>query len=226
LGIVFRGKRVELSDMTTLALTGGIATGKSTVLAGLLAGLPDAVSFDCDRAVHDLLTKREVVSTIEASLGQGLVDANGCLDRGRLRDLVFENDERRRVLEGILHPLVREACAAAHRQAAESSSSAWFIADVPLLYESNFPLPRALDIVVACGPATQRQRLQARSGFAPALIERILQSQLPIAEKLDRADVVLWNGGPLESLRLQLDHFILWLKNQRPTLLRKPPRLR
>jgi dephospho-CoA kinase len=198
--------------MLSLALTGGIATGKSTFARHFRELAPDTAFFDSDAEVHDLLTKPEVIGTVEASLGQNLTSADGSLNRSRLRELVFEQPDRRKTLEGILHPLVRAACLASQQQARASGGAAYFLADVPLLYESNFPLQRDLDVVVACGPATQRSRLMARSGFAPDLAERILAAQLPIAEKMDRADTVLWNGGEPESLRRQTEHFLLWLK--------------
>ena len=201
--------------MLSLCVTGGIATGKSSFARIFLELAPDTVFFDCDACVHDLLTKPEVVATVAASLGQDLISADGSLNRSRLRELVFEHPDRRRTLEGILHPLVREACRAAQHKARASGAAAFFLADVPLLYESGFPLQRDLDIVVACGPATQRSRLMARSGFAPDLADRILAAQLPIAEKMDRADTVLWNGGQPESLRRQSEYFYLWLKNKR-----------
>jgi dephospho-CoA kinase len=200
--------------MLTLALTGGIATGKSTFARLFLELAPGTVFFDCDARVHDLLTKPEVVATVAASLGQDLTSADGTLNRGRLRELVFEHAERRMALESILHPLVRDACLAARQEARESGTAAYFLADVPLLYESGFPLQRDLEIVVGCGPATQRTRLLARSGFAPDLADKILAAQLPVAEKMDRADVALWNGGQPESLRRQTEHLILWLKNK------------
>lgn len=200
--------------MLSLALTGGIATGKSTFVRHFLELAPNTAFFDCDASVHDLLTNPEVVATVEASLGQDLTSADGTLNRSRLRGLVFEHPERRKTLEGILHPLVRDACLASQQQARASGTAAFFLADVPLLYESGFPLHRDLDIVVACGPLTQRSRLMARSGFASDLADKIIAAQLPIADKIDRADVSLWNGGQPKSLRRQTEHFLLWLKNK------------
>ena len=200
--------------MQTLALSGGIATGKSTFSRLFLELAPETACFDCDACVHDLLTKPEVVATIGASLGHTLASADGTLNRSRLRELVFEQPDRRKALEAILHPRVREACLAARQAARDSGTAAFFLAEVPLLYESGFPLPRDLDVVVACGPATQRSRLLARSGFAPDLADKILAAQLSIADKMDRADVALWNGGNPESLRRQTQHFLLWLKNK------------
>ncbi|HWB06825.1 MAG TPA: dephospho-CoA kinase [Verrucomicrobiales bacterium] len=201
--------------MLSLALTGGIATGKSTFARLFCEMAPETCFFDSDAVVHELLTKGEVVATVTASLGQNLTSADGTLNRSRLRELVFEHPDRRKTLEGILHPLVRAACAASQQQARAAGVAAYFLADVPLLYESGFPLQRDLDVVVACGPATQRHRLMERSGFAPDLAEQILAAQLPIAEKMDRADTVLWNGGEPESLRRQTEHFLLWLKNKK-----------
>lgn len=202
--------------MFTICLTGGIATGKSTFakLFRALAPTPETIFFDCDAFVHVLLTNPDVIATVTASLGQDLTSADGTLDRGRLRELVFGQPERRLILEGILHPLVREACLASQQQARSGGMAAFFLADVPLLYESGFPLPRDLDVVVACDPATQRSRLMARNRLNPELAERILTAQLPIAEKMDRADTVLWNGGPPEALRRQTESFFLWLKNK------------
>lgn len=200
--------------MISLALTGGIATGKSTFARLFCTLVPDTVFFDSDACVHDLLTRRGIVASIAGSLGQDLSCADGSLDRGRLRELVFRQPECRRVLEGILHPLVRESCAALQKQAGESGKVSYFLADVPLLYESGFPLQRDLDIAVGCGPQTQRARLMVRSGMTPDLAEKILAAQLPVAEKLDRADVALWNGGSTGALRRQTEHFLLWLKNK------------
>jgi dephospho-CoA kinase len=200
--------------MLTFALTGGIATGKSTAAKLLLELAPGTVLFDSDACVHELLTRREVVASIAASLGQDLASADGTLDRSRLRELVFAQAEHRKTLEGILHPFVRTACTAARQQARDSGTAAIFLADVPLLYESRFPLDRDLDLVVACAPSTQRSRLMARSGFAPDLADQIIAAQLPIMGKMARAGVVLWNGGSPASLRRQTEHFLLWLKNK------------
>ena len=198
-----------------IALTGGIATGKSSFARAFLEFAPEAAFFDCDACVHGLLTTRDVAATIAASLGSDLVDAAGALLRPRLRERVFEDAEARTILEGLLHPMVREACLAALAAAGASGSAPWFLMDVPLLYESGFPVPRDMELVVACGAETQRARLMARNGHAAALADRMVSAQLPIAEKVKRADVVVWNGGSPASLRRQTELLIPWLKNKR-----------
>ena len=204
--------------MLTLALTGGIATGKSTFARLFLELAPRTAFFDCDASVQQLLTKPEIIAGIAAAFGADLVRTDGTLDRSRLRELVFSHPERRKTLEGILHPRVRQECQAAQQSASESGTSPFFLADVPLLYESGFPLPRDIEIVVACGPATQRARLMERSKFSSELADKILAAQLPLTEKMNRARIVLWNGGPPASLRRQTEVFHAWLRDSMPAL--------
>ena len=197
--------------MLTLALTGGIATGKSTFARLFLELAPGTAFFDCDASVQQLLTKSEIIAAIAAALGADLVGPHGALERSRLRQLVFDHPEHRKTLEGILHPLVRQECQVAQQSARDAGTAPFFLADVPLLYESGFPLPRDIEIVVACGPVTQRARLMERSKFTEELADKILAAQIPLAEKMHRARIVLWNGGPPASLRRQTEVFLAWL---------------
>ncbi len=198
--------------MFTIALTGGIATGK-TAFARAFRELTEGVAFfDCDAQVQELLEETEVIEAVDAALGGGFCGPDGGLDRGRLREVVFADEAQRKRLEGVLHPRVREACWEAMADAV--GNCRFFLADVPLLYETEFPLARDLDLVVACGPQTQVQRLLARSRFSEILASRIVAAQLPIAEKMNRADVTLWNGGTPAALRRQTESFSLWLKKK------------
>lgn len=202
--------------MLTLALTGGIATGKSTFARLFCEMAPGTAFFDCDASVQQLLARPDVIATIAASLGADLAGPDGQLDRGRLRERVFDHPEHRRTLEGILHPKVREECLAARQAAGDGGNARFFLADVPLLYESGFPVPRDIEIVVACGPATQRSRLMERSKFSGELADKILAAQLPLEEKMRRARIVLWNGGQPASLRWQTQLFLGWLGGALP----------
>lgn len=202
------------ADLMVLALTGGIATGKSSFGVLFLEAVPECAFFDCDACVHELLTKPPVARRIADSLGVDLIDSAGGLDKGRLRERVFHDHNSKRMLEEILHPLVREECRLAQQQAELAPGVRFFLMDVPLLYESAFPQPRDLEIVVACGPATQRERLLARNRLAPDLADRIIGSQLPILEKMARADTVIWNGGSPSALRRHTLIFSTWLKSK------------
>ena len=200
--------------MFSIALTGGIATGKSTFARTFRALAPGTVFFDCDACVHALMTEEDVKQEIVSAFGP-VQAADGSLDRSRLRELVFDNAERRHTLEGILHPRVRAACMAA-QEAAAAAQAEFFLADVPLLYESGFPVPRDLEVVVATTPEEQRQRLMARSRLTPEMVDRILAAQLPLSEKMRRAGVVIWNGGAPVWLSHQTAHLVAWLRRPVP----------
>ena len=197
--------------MKVIALTGGIATGKSTFARQFLQLEPATAFFDSDAAVAGFLTSIDVAARIDETLGGDLLDQSGHLLKPRLRDLVFRNPEARKDLESVLHPMVRAACSAS-LESARSSGAPWFLMDVPLLYESNFPLPRDLELVVACGPQTQKNRLIARNSLLPGEADRMLSAQLPIAEKVRRANVVIWKGGVPDALIRQTQLLIVWLK--------------
>lgn len=193
--------------MTSIALTGGIATGKSTVCDLLREYLPGAVIFDCDAAVRRLLEADAGVATaLCLAFGVEVLDGGGRVDREFLRGRVFVDEAARLQLEAILHPRVREECLDSLAQAAKKGAEL-FVADVPLLFEKGFDCGQTQVLVVATSRSTQIQRLKARSGFEDRLIESILATQLPIQEKMSRADVVFWNEGPPAVLRSQVRRF-------------------
>ena len=206
-----------MSPLVNLLVTGGIATGKSTFCQILKENLPDAAFFDCDACVHELLTSPDVVGRIASSLGSDLQAPDGSLDRTRISALVFQDSGKRRLLEEILHPLVRQACSQAQRHAEEQSRIRFFVADVPLFYETGFPFQADLQIVIACDPVTQRARLVSRTKqHAHHQIDSRLAAQLPILEKVNRASTVLWNGGQPAALSAQSHLFISWLIQKFP----------
>ncbi|NIP95709.1 MAG: dephospho-CoA kinase [Akkermansiaceae bacterium] len=193
--------------MHVFALTGGVATGKSTFCRLIRELIPPAVIFDCDAAVHALLERKDVADRIVASLGAE-VEEEGRLSREKLRHAVFQDAGRRRTLEAILHPLVRKECLELKQETAIRDQSPVFVADVPLLFESGFDFGYERSLLVATTRETQLARLKSRSGFDDTLAEAIVAAQLPIAEKLPRADVVFWNEGPEEVLRSQISRFL------------------
>ena len=119
-------------------LTGGIATGKSTAMRLIEKSNESVVVFDADEVVQRLLASVEVVSAIADSLGMEVQYRDGTLNRSALRDLVFANPERRKQLEGILHPKVRKECLVKRQEWLKTSGSVIFVADVPLLFEGGF----------------------------------------------------------------------------------------
>ncbi len=212
-----RGGGTSIGRVKVWALTGGIASGKST-FGELLAGLcPQAVWFDSDATVHRLLAgDSKVLAAVEERFGPASI-RDGRVDRGFLRGEVFaagpgpgqggEAGQARRDLEAILHPRVREECLESLRQARHIRAPL-FVADVPLLFESGFDIGQELQLLVAVGRETQVRRLLGRGGLTEATAAAILDAQLPLAEKLGRADVVFWNEGPPGCLRDQLARFL------------------
>jgi transcription termination factor Rho len=193
--------------MKVMVLTGGIASGKSTVCRVLAEFLPSAVIFDCDAAVHRILDSDPAVAAlISETFGSQALDPRGRVDRQFLRGQVFSDESGRLRLEAIIHPRVLEECLDSRHRAATRGVEL-FIADVPLFFEKGFDFGQNHVIVVASSLATQIQRLKARSGFDDLLIKSILAAQLPIQEKMSRADVVFWNEGPQAVLRSQIRRF-------------------
>lgn len=194
--------------MKIVALTGGIASGKSLALQ-ILQDLDEGVRvFDCDAWVQKLLATPRIAAEISSILKGDLVDSQGALDRHKLRSLVFDDPDQRTKLEAILHPEVRKECLVKRDEYRHDPFATLFVVDVPLLYESGFFFGQELNLVVATSCATQRVRLKARSHFEDRMIESILQSQLPILDKVAKGDVAFWNEGPPSVLRCQLQRFL------------------
>jgi transcription termination factor Rho len=193
--------------MKALALTGGIASGKSTVCRLLKEFVPSVAIFDCDASVHRMLeSDPEVAAIISDSFGDQATDAEGRIDRHFLRGKVFADEKARHQLESILHPRVKQECLDSLEKAA-TRGVRLFVADVPLFFEKGFDFGQDHVLVVASSRSTQIQRLKGRGGIEDSLIDSILAAQLPVQEKMSRADVVFWNEGPPSLIRSQIRRF-------------------
>ena len=193
--------------MLTLAITGGIATGKSTAVRYFRRFVPDIVVFDCDESVRVLLETPSVVAELAVLFGNGILGAESeALDKAKLRAEIFENPEKRKTLERVLHPRVREECLALKAKAATEGARC-FLADVPLLFENDFDFGYDQAITIATTRATQIARLKARNGWEDELIKSVLAAQLPAEEKIARADIVFWNDGDPDTLKAQVKRF-------------------
>ncbi len=184
--------------MITVAITGGIASGKSTVSKALSEAL-EAPLLSCDAVVHDLYGDSDLLDQVRSRFGQDVFQGGGALNRQALGEKVFASEDGRDWLEGLLHPLVL-ARANAWRDAQTTKT---VLIEVPLLYEVDFPLKRDIDVVVACSTETQLSRLNLRDQLDPDQAHARIAAQLPIAEKMRRANVVIWNEGSLHALSRQ-----------------------
>ena len=182
--------------MKTLIVTGGIATGKSTSIRLLMEkGGPRLRLFDCDAEAGRLLDGGRLRERLSRAFGPA---------RNFLRELVFRNPESRRTLEGIIHPLLHQECLAQMRAARQNAAVTGFVIDVPLFFETSARYHQDAVCVVAVSRETQKTRLALRNGFREDMIEAILAAQRPIMEKVAAADFVLWNEGPPDLLRQQI----------------------
>ncbi len=191
-------------------MTGGVACGKSAVARRLVESLPGGTTsyISCDEEVRALLEMPEIQRDIDEwgrAHGRELL-RQGNLDRKELRELLFENSVFRGKVEGILHPLVLDRVNA--RSETWSDLVRISIVEVPLLYEVEFPLDRDMDLVVASSRTTQRKRLVQDRNLDEGVAEKIIGAQLPVEEKIQRANVVVWNDGAIEALFAQTDHLV------------------
>ena len=188
--------------MPAIGVTGGIATGKSAFIAALRGLLPRATFFDADQSARELCERDpEVRELIGQAFGAEIYSAEGHLNRARLRTIVFADPGKKQALEQILHPRIRRQWAVQAESRRESTEL--FLADIPLLYETGGETLCDRVVVVACSQRIQLQRLMARSSLTTSEAEQIIAAQMPLAEKIARADHVVWNNGPRALLAAQ-----------------------
>jgi dephospho-CoA kinase len=180
--------------MPGIGITGGVATGKSTVARRLLAALGDTVPadlFDADFEARRLTdTDLVVQEKIRSAFGAQVFDSEGNLARNRLRELVFHDAVARTTLESILHPRIREAWIGRTR------GERLLLADIPLLYETGAEPYFDRIIVTACSRVSQIQRLVHGRQLSESIARQMIQAQMPLEEKVRRADYLVWTDCP------------------------------
>lgn len=197
--------------MRCVALTGGIAAGKSTV-AAMLAELGASV-VDADALAREVVEPgRPALAEISKRFGPGVLDGEGALDRRALAAVVFADEADRRELERITHPRIASLIDQRTRLAAEAGAGL-VVAVVPLLFEVGWQ-PRFEGVIVVHAPEEEQlRRLMARDGVDAAAAAGRLATQLPVEEKRRRADWVIDNGGDLSETRLQVERW--WAEHGR-----------
>ena len=188
--------------MPVIGITGGISTGKSTFCECLREIIPAATFFDADQAARDLTENDpEVRELIGREFGSAIFSASGDLNRAQMRSIVFTDAEKKRALEQILHPRIRRQWSL--EAEGRRNSTDLFFADIPLLYETGGETLCDSVVVVACSPSVQLERLAARTQLDRLNAEQMIRSQMPLAEKIRRADHVVWNNGGRAVLAAQ-----------------------
>jgi dephospho-CoA kinase len=185
-----------------IALTGGIASGK-TAVAELFAKLGVPV-LDTDQIAREVVAPgMPALAQLVAEFGPGILDTHGGLDRARMRERVFADPAQRRKLEAITHPAIREELA--WRAAAAAAGSEYQIHVIPLLVETGRAEVYDRVLVVDCPEDAQIARLVARDGTSRAQAEEILRAQASREERLNAAHDVIENTGTLEDLERFVD---------------------
>lgn len=185
-----------------IGLTGGIASGKSTV-AALFKEYGVAIA-DSDAISHQLTQSGgAAIETIRAAFGDSYIDSGGALNRVRMRRLVFSDTGAKQRLEGIMHPLIRAQMLA---QIQAAGAAPYLLLVVPLLFEtSGYRDLMRRTLAVDCAEATQLARAMQRSMLNEQEVRAIMAQQITRAERLQRADDIIQNDGDLNALRQQVE---------------------
>jgi dephospho-CoA kinase len=186
-----------------IALTGGIATGKSYVRSRFEAlGVP---TIDSDVLAREVVAPGTPgLAAVTGRFGRGILNRDGSLDRPALARIVFADPDARRALEAIVHPEI-QARTSDWFDSLDSGLHSYALADIPLLYEIGRDRDFDAVIVAACDPATQLRRLMTRDALSEAEAAQRIAAQLPIADKTARADYVVRTDGSFGDTEQQVD---------------------
>jgi dephospho-CoA kinase len=189
--------------MSAVGITGGIATGKSTVAAALQKSLSVhlpvewfSADFEARRLTDSDLHVQEEIKSV---FGAQLFDSDRRLRRERLRELVFRDPSARKILESILHPRIRSAWLE------RTNTGTLLLAEIPLLFETKAEKHLDLVIVTACSRSAQIHRLIEVRGLAPDLAASMIAAQMPLDEKIKRGDRLVWTDCSPKITNAQID---------------------
>src|SRR5437660_2665446 len=187
--------------MPAIGISGGISTGKSTFCRCLEEIVPSAKFFDADEVARQLVDLEEVKQELLQQFGLGIFLRSGDLNREAVRTIIFQDAAKRQALEKILHPRIRRQWsveADRHRK-----SSEFFLADIPLLYETGGETLCDRVVVVACSPDIQLATLMRKMKIERGAAEAMTKSQMPLEEKIKKANHVVWNNSDRAALASQ-----------------------
>ena len=187
-----------------IALTGGIATGKSTV-ASLLA-LNGMRVIDADKIAHTILDNSQ--AWVKEQFGDQFITPKG-VDRAKLGQLIFSNKEKKQLLESYLHPKIKEAITKESER--QDKLGFAYLIDIPLFFETNnYPIEKS--VVVYTPKEIQLERFIKRNGYSKEESLRRIASQLDIEEKKKRATWVIDNSKDLKHLQNEVENFVEEIK--------------
>lgn len=191
-----------------IGLTGGIATGKSTVVKMLKE--EGFTVLDADEMVHQLQRPGGVLLKMMVELfGEIIRNKDGSLNRKQLGDLIFTDDGARRKLDALIHPMVK---AQMIQEINEVKEKHVFL-DVPLLFEAGFDDLVDVSVVVSCDERLQIARLITRNGLSLMDAKKRIGAQMPLSDKIRRADFHIQNNDTLKVLQQDVKHMLKKIEN-------------
>jgi len=190
-----------------LGVTGNIASGKSTVARELERR--GAVVVDADQLARDVVeVGTKTLQTLIDEFGGEILQPNGSLDRARLGQMVFADIKVRATLNRIIHPEIARRSVELLQDLRKRTDIPLVVYEAPLLYEVGAESRVDKVLVVSVDPIEQLKRLMIRDGLSEAAARQRLEAQMAQGEKVKRADYVIDNSGPIETIREQID--LLW----------------
>ncbi len=189
-----------------IGLTGGIASGKSTVSAFLQDKGYTIIDADLAARMVVEVGQPAYLAIVEA-FGKGILQENGQIDRAGLGAIIFNDQSKRNLLNGIVHPAVRSMMLS-HKDEAIENGKQTVIMDVPLLFESDLTWMVDRTIVVTVEEDVQLSRLMKRNELTEEEAASRISSQLPLREKAEKADAVIDNNGSVEDTLKQVEELL------------------
>jgi dephospho-CoA kinase len=184
-----------------VALTGNVASGKSSVAASWEATGVPVVSAD-ELSRRAVLPGTDGLREVVDAFGESVLAEDGTLDRARVRDIVFQDEERRRALERILHPRIRDL-RAAWLEEQRAAGAPLVVSEIPLLFETGAQTDFDVTVLMDAPEEVRRRRLERDRGLSAEEARRIMGAQMDASRKRELADVVIDNTGTLEELEAE-----------------------
>lgn len=189
--------------MPLIGLTGGYATGKSSV--GSMLVRMGAELIDCDLLAREVVKPgTEGLEKVAERFGEGVMNQDGTLNRRAMADIIFNDAKSRRALEAILHPLIREMVFKRAKERLSRDPGAVVVVEAALLFESGLHENMGRNIVVTCREDQQIERGMARDGLPKAEVMKRMNAQWPLARKTQLADFVIDNSGAVEKTKARV----------------------
>ncbi len=197
--------------MLIVGLTGGVASGKTTV--SLVFKEEGAYIIDADQIARELVQPHKPAwNEIIRAFGREILQEDGSIHRKKLADRIFTDPDERKVLNQILHPRIKEEIERRTREIGEKDPEAIVVIDAPLLVELGMHHKVDRLIVVTSTQTQQMERLKERDGRSPEEALRLFSSQMPVGEKEELADFVIRNEGSLEETKKRTQEVFKELK--------------